>query len=83
MLIIIDLSATTVSPDDHTKHRIGIGSGDGDISMSSVYLLTMVGMFFIAGFMHLGEFTDLVHGSFYIVEAYSYDFFHCLCIHSN
>eukprot|EP00043_Microstomoeca_roanoka_P012335 m.119170 g.119170 ORF g.119170 m.119170 type:complete len:1665 (-) comp15462_c2_seq1:532-5526(-) len=56
------------NPSSHTHHRItGVGSGEGDLSMSTVYLLTMIAMFLLAGFLHLGEFTDLIHGVWYLL----------------
>eukprot|EP00056_Hartaetosiga_gracilis_P017926 m.8844 g.8844 ORF g.8844 m.8844 type:complete len:1642 (+) comp6238_c0_seq1:253-5178(+) len=44
-----------------------VGSGHGKVSVSTIYLLSMIGMFLFAGFLHPKEFFDLIHGVWYLL----------------
>jgi hypothetical protein len=48
-------------------HHVRVGEKRGSLSITVIYLLVMVGMFLLAGFLHLGEFVSLIHGVWYLL----------------
>lgn len=48
-------------------HKPHVGGRPDELSTSSIYLMVMIGMFFVCGFLHLGEIMALIHGWWYLL----------------